>query len=189
MATWQTAFPKTIETLNRQGLVRYVKGFEFELESLHLSLDLRWFPVFLKMQNCPRRLLALAEFEYLRAQVYTSELGRPKLEIGIVSLNPSAQFIEVQDQLPEIGRGPGLYCLVKSNSRFFEMELSLPQALLLDLLKEDRKFTEEQLFEMANLHDVKLGLSKSHWIETLESLIDRGVVLIGEEEFRGSSSL
>lgn len=180
MDLWQNAFPKTLEALDKQGLSSYVQGFEFELKSLNLSADLRWFPVFLKMQNCPRRLLELAEFEYLRAQVYQFDYGPIKLDVNLVGLNPHAQFIEVNEDLPELGRAPGLYCLVKAGARFFEMELSLPQALILDLLKEDRKYSIDQLIDMAVIHQVKLGLSKEAWMSTISSLIERGVILKGE---------
>lgn len=181
MASWRTAFSKTIETLERQGYGALTESFEYEMQFQQLRLDLRWFPVFLKMQNCPQRLLELAEFEYLRAQVYSSDMGRPRTEPGLVALNPSAQFMEVHEALPELGREPGLYCLVKDGARFFEMELSLPQALLLDLLREDRKFTPEQLVAQAEIHPVKLPLGREDWIRTLETLIERGVVLSGAE--------
>lgn len=180
MTSWQGAFSKTIEALEKQGLGDLAGSFEYELQVQQLRLDLRWFPVFLKMQNCPQRLQELAEFEYLRAQAYTIDLGRPRVEPGLLALNPHAQFIEVHENLPEIGRGPGLYCLIKSGHRFFEMELSLPQALLLDLLREDRKYSREQLFEMADLHDVKLGLSREQWEQTLATLIDREVIVVGQ---------
>ena len=50
--TWRGAFTKTIEALAKQGLGDLVGSFEYELEVQQLRLDLRWFPVFLKMQNC-----------------------------------------------------------------------------------------------------------------------------------------
>jgi hypothetical protein len=184
MATWRAAFSKTLEALEKQGLGSLIRSFEFELQFQQLRLDLRWFPVFLKMQNCPRRLLELAEFEFLRSQVYTNEMGRPRLEPGLLALNPSAQFLEVHEPLPEIGRGPGLYCLVKEGGRFFEMELSLAQALLLDLLREDRKYSPEQLLQQAELHEVKLGLTREEWQRTLSSLIERGVIISGQEMAR-----
>lgn len=181
MVTWQSAFPKTIEALEKQGLATYVHSFEFELQVQQLRLDLRWFPVFLKMQNAPRRLLELAEFEYLRSLVYSSDFGRPVLDAGLLGLNPSAQFLEVHQPLPEINRGPGLYCLVKDGSRFFEMELSLAQALLLDLLREDRKYSLDQLLDQAELHEVKLRLSREDWQRTLGTLLERGVIVRGAE--------
>ncbi|MBX2996746.1 MAG: hypothetical protein KF681_18150 [Bdellovibrionaceae bacterium] len=177
--TWRGAFPKTIEALGKQNLSAMIESFEFELEVQQLRLDLRWFPVFLKMQNCPRRILELAEFEYLRTQAYAMDMGRPRLDPGMIALNPQAQFVEVHEDLPEIGRGPGLYCLVKSGARFFEMELSLAQALLLDLLREDRKYSSQQLFDMAEIHEVKLGLSRDQWASTLQTLLDRDVVVVG----------
>ena len=177
--TWRGAFTKTIEALAKQGLGDLVGSFEYELEVQQLRLDLRWFPVFLKMQNCPRRVQELAEFEYLRAQAYAMDMGPPRLDPGLITLNPQAQFVEVHEDLYEIGRGPGLYCMVKSGSRFFEMELSLQQALLLDLLREDRKYSREQLFDMAEIHEVKLGLSREQWAATLQTLLDRDVVVVG----------
>ena len=180
MHNWQSAFPKTIETLIKQGLGKIVEGFEYELNFQQLRLDLRWFPVFLKMQNCPARILELAEFEYLRAQVKTQDLGRPRLEEGLLAVNPSAQFMEVRHHLPEINRAPGLFCLVKEGGRSFEMELSLPQALLLDLLREDRKYTAEQLLDQAQLHEVKIPLSLQEWRQTLMSLLETGVILQSE---------
>lgn len=180
MADWRGAFSKTIEALHKHGLESYVSGFEYELHFHQLRLDLRWFPVFLKMQNCPARLLSLAEFEYLRAQVYGTEMGAPRIDQGLLALNPSAQFMEVHESLPELGRGPGLYCMVRANGRFFEMELSLPQALLLDLLREDRKFTREQLLKQAEIHEVRLPLSREEWSRTLTTLIERGVIAQGQ---------
>ena len=179
MANWQVAFPKTIETLQRLGFASLVHSFEYELQFQQLRLDLRWFPVFLKMQNCPARLLELAEFEYLRAYVYSNDLGTPRVDAGLLALNPGAQFMEVNQNLPEINRERGLYCFIKEGSRFFEMQLSLAQALLLDLLREDRKYTVDQLLDQAELHQVKLPLTREEWRRTLASLEEKAVIVRG----------
>ena len=181
MANWQVAFPKTIETLSRLGFASLVESFEFELQFQQLRLDLRWFPVFLKMQNCPARLQELAEFEYLRAHVYSAEMGAPKVDPGLLALNPGAQFLEVNQGLPELNREKGLYCFIKEGSRFFEMQLSLAQALLLDLLKEDRKFSVDQLLEQAELHQVKLNLNREEWRRVLASLEERAIIVRGPD--------
>jgi hypothetical protein len=184
MVAWKSAFSKTIEALTKSGLARFVDGFEYEIKANNLSADLRWFPVFLKMQSAPARLLEMAEFEYLRCQAFSADFGLPVLEYGVLALNPSAQFLEVRHQLSELQREPGLYCFVKSRGRFFEMQLSLEQALLLDLLHQERKYTRQQIVAEALEHPMKIKTDKSEWDQILASLIERGVVMISESADR-----
>jgi hypothetical protein len=177
----KVVFPKTLEILGESKLSHITEEFFTELKdqvsSVLMSNDSRWFPVFLKMRGLSDEILEVAEFEYLRYLVRTQDFGKLKNENGTIKLNPSIQFIHLKRAQPKIQRQVGLYCFFKTNASFYELQLALDQALILDLMQEERKYSFDQLMEMALLNSHGVQRSKEQWRATIAELIHLGVLI------------
>ena len=70
-----------------------------------------------------------------------------------------------------------VYC--SSQNTVLETRLSPEEALLIDLLQEDRKYTEAQLIEQAMLsEEISQQLTQDQWMATLANLKDHSILLI-----------
>ena len=70
-----------------------------------------------------------------------------------------------------------VYC--SSQNTVLETRLSPEEALLIDLLQEDRKYTEAQLIEQAMLsEEISQQLPQDQWMATLANLKDHSILLI-----------
>jgi hypothetical protein len=184
-AALNSIFPKTLEILHEKKISYLQDQFGKTLtEQLMLppTADTsRWFPVFLKFQTVRQEILEVAEFEYLRHSVKTVDMGEVRTDSGQLTLNPSLQFVELHHEQPKLHRTRGLYCFFKSQERFLEFKLGIAQALLVDLLQEDRKYSPDQLVRMALTH--KLGGSRSSeaWKKVIEEMLQLGILITKED--------
>lgn len=141
----------------------------------------RWFPAFLKIKSCPTYWLEIAEFEYLHFAARNVDFGAPRAFPKRVCLHPSAQFVELRHDHPELSRNRGLYCFVKKGPRFFELQLSLHQALILDLVQQDLVTSSEGLLgqaedQMSNIAPAS-QLTLPHWRELIDQLVEIGILV------------
>ncbi len=189
---WQEIFPRSVEFLNQRGQSNLLVEFETELEAQTFVAAssngvwpfyerARWFPAFLKIKSCPTYWLEIAEFEYLQFAAKNVDFGSPNPFPKRLCLHPSAQFVELRHDHSELNRTRGLYCFVKRVSRFFELQLSLHQALILDLVQQDFVQTKEALLsqvedQMANISP-SAQMSLSHWREIFDQLVEIGILV------------
>lgn len=177
----KVVFPKTLEILGENKLNHLTDEFFTELKdqvsSVLVANDSRWFPAFLKIRGMADEILEVAEFEYLRYLVRTQDFGMPVIEAGLIKLNSSIQFIQLKRNQPKIQRQDGLYCFFKKSSSFVELKLGLDQALILDILQEERKFNFSQLKNQAVLNDHGIRRTEKEWENTILELIRLGVLI------------
>jgi hypothetical protein len=181
----QEIFPKTLELLNECNSLHLKDQFGITATRDLLILSdrdqSRWFPVFLKLQGTRQQILEVAEFEYLKHTVKNLDLGEPTSEDGIIKLNPTVQFVELHHDQPKLGRLSGLYCFFKKTSDFFEFQLGIQQALILDFLQQERKYNLRQLIEMAKQHQLGARHTEQQWREIIEEMISIGLLLTPSE--------
>lgn len=176
-----SVFPKTIELLEEARAPHLKDQFQVTVKKDLLVLadkdKSRWFPVFLKLQGVVQKILEVAEFEYIKHLVRTGEMFHPQIEPGLVKMNTSVQFVELHHDQPKLGRLVGLYCFFKKAGAFYEIQLSLHQAVIFDLLQEERKYSVSQLVHMAELNTIVPKLSKNEWEKTIQNMIQMGLLI------------
>lgn len=175
-----SVFPKTIEILQEKRISYLKEQFGKTLkEELLLAAaydQSRWFPVFLKFQGVRPEILEVAEFEYLRHSAKDSHQGLTKSEIGEVKLNSSLQFAELHFDQPRLGRTRGLYCFFKNSKGFFEFQMGILQALIVDLLHEERKYSLDQLADVASQHKMGSSQGKEEWVQIIHEMVQLGIL-------------
>lgn len=181
----QSIFPKTLAALSSEGLGRMSSEFSVELYNLvggPIDQDANWthwFPAYLKVQKVKAPFLELAEFEYLKHLVIHQNMGRPKLDVGQVQLQPGVQFVFLSQHQSAINKAPGLYCIYLKNKTAEDMLLNQAHALIIDTLHEPRKFNREQLISACELEQpsAKDGLDAAYeYLKGLGILIEGDVV-------------
>jgi len=174
-------FPKTSELLD-EARARHLKEHFRETAKKDLLVmtdqdQSRWFPVFLKLQGVVQSILEVAEFEYIKHSVRASDVGETRTDSGVVRMNPSVQFVELHHDQPKLGRLVGLYCFFKKGGAFYELQLGLSQALILDLLQEGRVFSEKQIVELAMQCKMGPQKSKEEWTDIISQMINMGILI------------
>ena len=210
---WQAVFPRSVEFLNQRGQGGLLVEFESELDAQGLFKDegagsnsggsisaesvsadsvsswtmcekARWFPAFLKIKSCPTYWLEIAEFEYLQFAARNLDFGSPQVFQSRPVLHPSAQFVELRHDHAELNRERGLYCFVKRGTRFLELQLSLRQALILDLVQQGLVVSAENLIEIAEDSLARIEphaeVPASQWMELMDQLTEIGILVIGD---------
>jgi len=137
----------------------------------------RWFPVFLKFQGVRPEVLEVAEFEYLRHLVRGWENGALILDEGQLRINPSVQFVELHHFQPKLHRESGLYCFFQVEDDLCEYRLNLKQALIIDLLQDERKYSLEQLALQAIGHRMGASQNLQAWKDTILEMLDLGILV------------
>ena len=174
-------FPKTIELLDEARTPHLKEQFQITAKKDLLVLadrdQSRWFPVFLKMQGVVQKILEVAEFEYIRHLVRQSECHKLVIEEGLIKMNPTIQFVELHYDQPKLGRKTGLYCFYKKDSGFFEFQIGLYQAIIFDLLQEERKYSIQQLVEMAAMVKHFPVKSTDEWMMEVQQMIQMGLLI------------
>jgi hypothetical protein len=180
-----SVFPKTLEILHEKRISYLQEQFgKTVAEQLMLppSADTsRWFPVFLKFQGVRPEVLEVAEFEYLRHSVKTIDMGGVHTDTGQLTLNPSLQFVELHHEQPKLNRSPGLYCFFKNQESFLEFKLGIAQALIVDLLQEERKYRFDQLVQMAMTHQLGATKTSQAWEKIIDEMLHLGILITREE--------
>ena len=156
---------------------------EMDWSSWLLQDHWRYFVGYLR-QRFPqhKQLVDLAYWEWVTAWLEMQPFDvRPPNEEGIVGTNPSLQIVPVLENNEILQRDKGMYAFVDCSSQntVLETRLSPEEALLIDLLQEDRKYTEAQLIEQAMLsEEISQQLTQDQWMATLANLKDHSILLI-----------
>jgi hypothetical protein len=176
-------FPKSSAMLGLAATkVRDAYLREMEWSSWLLQDHWRYFGGFVR-QKFPDNvaLRELVHWEWVHAwleiQPFTSV---HKGDAGTLVQNPSLQVVPLTMAHPTLQREAGLYAFVYDETRasISEKVLDPFEASLLDLLSEERKYTAEQLLQMAAMdEEVKPQISEIEWREKLAALQNAGLII------------
>jgi hypothetical protein len=145
----------------------------------------RFFPVFLKIRSVMQEVLEVAEFEYLRYSVETSDLGPVKFFNQSLRINPTAQFVELHHPQRLLQRMAGLYCFYRFQDQTFELKLEVQQALVVDLLQSDLRelsmtIDAVALAELAHGHSLGKTRTPAQWRALIQNLLSEGLLISSE---------
>lgn len=99
---------------------------------------------------------------------------------GTVVLNPSLQIVRLSKYHSLLAKPEGLYAFVYDPMamKITERRLDIYEAAFLDLLGEDRKYSEEQLLDaVLLLEEIADKFLRAEWRSKLESLIDANLII------------
>lgn len=149
----ERVYPATVRSLRRADQEDLIHQFEnFLMEDLSgVSEPARWLPLFLKTRAVPGKILQASEWEWAHFVCQIVDYGRRPLDPGQIHINVSMQFIELHEAVPDLRRDPGLYGIFVFGTRVHSRQFALAEALLLETLHEDRKYTRAQLIEAAKI--------------------------------------
>lgn len=174
-------FPKTSAALG-VAVVKIRDSYlqDMEWSSWLLQDHWRYFVGYLR-QKFPDRpaLYELAHWEWVRTwmevQPFESFSGDP----WQVILNPSLQIVSLSENHQVLKRDSGLYAFIYDDKKatVVERPLDLYEAKILDILQEDRKYTQAQLLAMVSLSDENHATLDEHeWKKRLVGLF-QGAIL------------
>ncbi|HWU44734.1 MAG TPA: hypothetical protein VN132_14880 [Bdellovibrio sp.] len=182
--TFSRLFPLTEKALGLMASrVRDSYLAEMTWNSWLLQDHWRYFVGFLRKrfpQN--QEILDLAYWEWVQAWLEIQPFDlQTNSDSGILTLNPSLQIVPLSSENSLLQRALGIYAFVFSSrlGRVVERSLTPAEALLVDLLNEERKYTSEQLLEMATLSNEPTELSQANegaWRKKLQNLLETDLV-------------
>lgn len=161
-------FPKTNQILGFAA-VRVCDQYLQELDrnSWLLQDHWRYFVGFLR-QKFPQNksLLEVAQWEWVQAWLEVQPLDVLRSDPQVVLLNSSFHAVTLAEDNSWLERERGVYGFVYSERKaaIVEKKIGVAEALLLDLLQEDRKYTKRQLLEMVELSSESVTqLTSQEW--------------------------
>lgn len=184
---FQNIFPLTIESLG-QISARIQEAYQKEVAwDGWLLIDYwRYFVGFLRSRFPDQKdLISLVHWEWVHAWVQVQPFSFEYFENeGHIELNPSLQTVIISADLSNLNMNKGLYGVWYSEKeqRVISQGLNLTQALFLDLLNGERRYTKPQLVDMAKLHlesTKKQSVSDESLLENLEQLFNNGLLKAG----------
>jgi len=178
----ERVYPTTVRSLRRADQEDLIHQFEnFLLEDLSgVSEPARWLPLYLKTRSVPGRILQASEWEWAHFVCQIVDYGKRPLDPGQIHINVSMQFIELHEAVPDLKRDPGLYGIYVVSSRVFSKQFSLAEALILETLHEDRKYSRGQLVECAQFEAEGWSqLRNTNWEQLIEEMTRVGVLVEG----------
>lgn len=181
LKTFVRIFPKTNSALGiSQNKIceEYLEAMEWS--SWLLQDHWRYFSGFVR-QKLPQNsmLFELAQWEWIHAwleiQPFEINSGSGKH----IVVNPSLQTLAIEKDHALLDKHAGVYTFVCDQEmvKIREKTLDIYEASLLDLLAEDRVYTEEQLVQMALLEEVIPELSQNQWKEKIEVLLASSIIM------------
>ncbi|WP_253696793.1 hypothetical protein [Bdellovibrio bacteriovorus] len=154
---------------------------EMEWSSWLLQDHWRYFVGFLK-QKFPdnKELGELSHWEWVKAWIEIQPFDLGTTEAGLVFVNPSLQIVSLSQANSVLNRDKGVYAFVFSdkNHTVTEKALDLYEARLIDLLQEDRKFTKEQLIQMALIDEAVPMIGAEEWEKKFSHLVGSDIIKI-----------
>ncbi|MDG0818235.1 hypothetical protein [Bdellovibrio svalbardensis] len=157
---------------------------EMEWSSWLLQDHWRYFVGFLR-QRFPqqKQIVDLAFWEWVHAWLEMQPFDlNVKSEPGILTVNPTLQIVPLLEPNRVLDKEQGMYSFIFSakENRVVERPLQAAEAFILDLLQEDRKYSETQIIDMALLsEDANAQLSKDEWQKTLQSMLAAEILILG----------
>lgn len=153
---------------------------EMEWSSWLLQDHWRYFVGFLRSKFPENKaLLELAHWEWVQTWIEVQPFEEAPAEDGIIQVNPSLQIIHLSVPNPVLSRDQGVYAFVydAKTATVVEKRLDVYEAQILDLLHEDRKYTEKQLIDMALISDeIDTQLSVEEWGKKFKSLCHHAIL-------------
>ena len=181
----ERVYPTTVRSLRRADQEDLIHQFEnfLQVDLSGVAEPARWLPLYLKSRSVPGRILQASEWEWAHFVCQVVDYGKRPLDIGQIHINVSMQFIELHETVPDLQRDPGLYGIYAMSSRVYSKQISLAEALLLETLHEDRKFTREQLIGFAELEaEAWPQLKNTNWVDVVTELVRIGVLIERQSE-------
>lgn len=180
-------FPLTEKALGFSAVkVRDTYLQDMEWSSWLLQDHWRYFVGFLR-QRFPlqKQIVDLAYWEWVHAWLEMQPFDlNVKAEAGIITVNPTLQIVPLLERNNVLDKEQGMYSFVFSpkKNEVVEKPLSAAEALLLDLLQEDRKFSQGQLVEMALIsEEANVQLSKETWQDTVQAMLAAEILFLGAQ--------
>lgn len=174
-------FPRTQKSLG-VAASRLTEAYLHEMQwsSWLLQDHWRYFVGFLRSKFPENKeLLELAHWEWVHAWIEVQPFELGSAEAGIVQVNPSLQIIHLSGRNAVLSRDQGVYAFVydEQNHTVVEKRLDLYEAQILDILHEDRKYTEKQLIDMALLsEEIDTQLNIQEWGKKFQGLCQHGIL-------------
>jgi hypothetical protein len=135
-------FPRTFSLFEKQEAQDLTTRFLTEWGMGHLH----FFPMYLRQSRYSSMAVEASDFEYqLHALANQDLIFRKPQMTEMLVLNPSCQFLRLQEASRLLGRSPGLYVLWKSGEQVAEKILSLNEAAILDRMREDLPLYRNEL--------------------------------------------
>lgn len=175
----ERVYPTTVLSLRRAACEDLIVQFEsfLDTELAGVNEPARWLPLYLKTRAVPPVILQASEWEWAHFICQAVDFGRRPLDPDQVHINSSMQFIELHDRVPDLGKEPGLYGIFRTRSGVQHRFFPLAEALIMESLHEDRKFTKQQLAEYAAMEAEEWpGLRGVPWSEVIDDMIRAGVL-------------
>lgn len=174
-------YPRTLQSLKKERLERMVSEFHrFCRDDLSDTNEIsRWFPVFLKAQGAPAELTEICHWEWLHFSCAQLDWGKPKLDPGQVALTPGLQVIHIEKAATQLSIEAGLHVVYACGAGVNTRALTAEQALCLDVLQEDRKFSPHQLQEFLKFEAQAVPtLTKVDWEIVIKELKEAGILIL-----------
>ncbi|WP_413574644.1 hypothetical protein ACLVWU_10480 [Bdellovibrio sp. HCB290] len=181
MRTFERSFPKTHQYLGvmlKPALELYLK--EMEWSSWLLQDHWRYFSGFIRQKYPENKVLhELTQWEWIHAWLEIQPFESEKNYGKQITVNSSLQVLALPEGNTKLQREKGLYTFVydQDSVKIAERKLDIYEAALLDLLAEDRIYTEEQLLEMASLEEIEPAININEWIKRIEVLLASAVLV------------
>lgn len=158
---------------------------EMELATAPSWEDLRYFAAFVGQRKGRDHYAAESLlWEWVSYSLAKQEIStQGKGEAGRIILNPLISFVRFSQDHPEFSKSRGLYAMAWSEDLHCVVNHRLEplEAQMIDLLEEDRKYTQEQLLEMSLLElPNEFRTSKFEGEKRLASLLRANILLVGK---------
>lgn len=178
-------FPETSKALGfTSNKIRDLYLQEMEWSSWLLQDHWRYFVGYLRQKFPDRKeLIELAHWEWVQAWIEIQPFESSPSESARVILNSSLQIVSLHQDNGVLNRDKGMYAFVYSDRKTTVVERSLDvyEAQIIDLLQEDRKYSPEQLLQMALMSDeITPQLSSEEWQKKFLSLREDDILICVE---------
>lgn len=173
-------FPQTSEYLKhnlKEVLGDYLK--EIPWQGPLLTAHFKYFPVFLKRKIQDSRLYLIMQKEWLWSYLNFADFGFPPPEAGRILVNPSLQSLYVGAEVGEVRMTPGLWLVYYdySQRKVRDYKMDIWDAVVVDVLQEDRKYSLEQLVDQVLVMESVNTLTREEWRKKFFYLRDQGILL------------
>lgn len=178
MTHWQSIYPLTVQSLQTLGQSGLIFDFDQDYTESDLDQKVSHFPMYLKSKNVPAFVLEIVQFECAMDTVTRLDLGSKTIEKNCMQISEQMQIVSVQLSHETLNLvHPGLFAVVNVGGEVRAIRLGVAQALILDLLKEDRKFSRKQLLEMAEIFDPRVSLTSAEWKQVVDELVGAQILI------------
>lgn len=173
-------YPRTLDSLKKERLDSMVGEFKrFCLNDLSDTTDIpRWLPVFLKAQGAPAALTEICHWEWLHFSCRHLDWGSSKLDPGQIGIAPGVQIMNIDKAAERLSVSRGLHVIYQTGTSAQARPLTAAEAICLDILNEDRKFTFLQLREFVKFEGENIAeLKGTDWEKVIHQLKEEGILV------------